>query len=195
MALDELGRGTATTDGAAVAAAVLQHLSTSIRCRCDPQVSSSSQENLKRVNSCVNSCCSTCPPASAAIAVSGRTLCLPCRRLFLLPLITILDTRTAGGPRCSFVVQVPTSLSTRRGLFATHYHRLSDEHALDPGVAIRHMDCAVTPAGPNGELESVTFLYKLAEGALTDQRIWMNVTCGKQDLHQETATASEGAGT
>lgn len=34
VALDELGRGTATTDGAAVAAAVLQHMSTNIRCRC-----------------------------------------------------------------------------------------------------------------------------------------------------------------
>lgn len=34
VALDELGRGTATTDGAAIAAAVLEHLSTSVCCRC-----------------------------------------------------------------------------------------------------------------------------------------------------------------
>jgi len=33
VALDELGRGTATNDGAAVAAAVLQHLSTQVGCR------------------------------------------------------------------------------------------------------------------------------------------------------------------
>ena len=33
VALDELGRGTATTDGAAIAAAVLEHLSTSVCCR------------------------------------------------------------------------------------------------------------------------------------------------------------------
>lgn len=33
VALDELGRGTATTDGAAVASAVLQHLGTKVGCR------------------------------------------------------------------------------------------------------------------------------------------------------------------
>jgi DNA mismatch repair ATPase MutS len=53
VALDELGRGTATLDGAAVAGAVLQRLASGVRCR---------------------------------------------------------------------------------GLFATHYHHLSDEHAHDPGV-------------------------------------------------------------
>lgn len=31
--LDELGRGTATTDGAAIAAAVLDHLAAAVRCR------------------------------------------------------------------------------------------------------------------------------------------------------------------
>jgi DNA mismatch repair ATPase MutS len=53
-----------------------------------------------------------------------------------------------------------------RGLFATHYHRLSDEHAVDPRVAVSHMACAVTPPGPDGQAETVTFLYQLAEGAL-----------------------------
>lgn len=33
VALDELGRGTATTDGAAVASAVLQHLASNVGCR------------------------------------------------------------------------------------------------------------------------------------------------------------------
>ena len=33
VALDELGRGTSTSDGAAIASAVLQHLSSAIRCR------------------------------------------------------------------------------------------------------------------------------------------------------------------
>lgn len=33
VALDELGRGTATSDGAAIAAAVLEHLSKKTRCR------------------------------------------------------------------------------------------------------------------------------------------------------------------
>ena len=32
------------------------------------------------------------------------------------------------------------------GLFATHYHRLSDMHARDDAVAIKHMACAVAPA-------------------------------------------------
>lgn len=65
-----------------------------------------------------------------------------------------------------------------RGLFATHYHHLSAQHEGDPRVAIMHMACAVSSAGrtggagtarPSGEAgdsaESVTFLYKLAEGA------------------------------
>lgn len=36
VALDELGRGTATSDGAAIAAAVLEHLSAKTCCRCSP---------------------------------------------------------------------------------------------------------------------------------------------------------------
>lgn len=74
-----------------------------------------------------------------------------------------------GGPKHPAVQtlksQIRTDVFSRRGLFATHYHRLAEEHALDPGVAIRHMACAVTPPGLNGEPEAVTFLYKLAEGA------------------------------
>ena len=34
VALDELGRGTATTDGGAIAAAVLEHFTNKIGCRC-----------------------------------------------------------------------------------------------------------------------------------------------------------------
>lgn len=33
VALDELGRGTATSDGAAIASAVLQHLASQVGCR------------------------------------------------------------------------------------------------------------------------------------------------------------------
>jgi DNA mismatch repair protein MSH6 len=84
VALDELGRGTATTDGAAIAAAVLDHLATSVRCR---------------------------------------------------------------------------------GVFATHYHHISDSHADDPAVDIKHMACAVTPAEEAGGVDQVTFLYRLTEGA------------------------------
>eukprot|EP00887_Chlorella_sp_A99_P007330 scaffold2.g7330.t1 len=93
--LDELGRGTATSDGAAIAAAVLDHL--------------------------------------------------------------------AGTTRC-------------RGLFATHYHHISDSHAADPNVAIKHMACKVSSGrarggggagdpGAEAEVEEVTFLYKLTDGS------------------------------
>ena len=34
VALDELGRGTGTSDGAAIAAAVLEHLASTVGCRC-----------------------------------------------------------------------------------------------------------------------------------------------------------------
>lgn len=73
VALDELGRGTATTDGAAVASAVLSHLACRVKCR---------------------------------------------------------------------------------GLFATHYHRLSEEHAVDPAVSLFHMACCVEAAseGMRGSL-------------------------------------------
>jgi DNA mismatch repair protein MSH6 len=85
VALDELGRGTATTDGAAIAAAVLDHLAATVKCR---------------------------------------------------------------------------------GVFATHYHHISDSHAEDPAVAIKHMACAVTPAEDGGDgVDQVTFLYRLTEGA------------------------------
>mmetsp|Transcript_20117 Transcript_20117/g.43814 ORF Transcript_20117/g.43814 Transcript_20117/m.43814 type:complete len:279 (+) Transcript_20117:142-978(+) len=110
VALDELGRGTATLDGAAIAAAVLQHMSSHIGCR---------------------------------------------------------------------------------GLFATHYHHLSDVHASDPRVSIMHMACAVSggeqqqpgeaaggdpmeldqqAAGVSGgkevdDVQEVTFLYRLTQGA------------------------------
>ncbi|GAX75912.1 hypothetical protein CEUSTIGMA_g3355.t1 [Chlamydomonas eustigma] len=62
VALDELGRGTATLDGAAIAGAVLEHMTQNVGCR---------------------------------------------------------------------------------GMFATHYHHLSEQHAHDPHVAVMHMACAV----------------------------------------------------
>ena len=42
VVLDELGRGTATTDGVAIAAAVLEHLSHRVGCRCTYQPAQSS---------------------------------------------------------------------------------------------------------------------------------------------------------
>ncbi len=107
VALDELGRGTATLDGAAIASAVLEHMARRVGCR---------------------------------------------------------------------------------GLFATHYHHLSLEHARDPRVAVMHMACAVGgerderpdeggdeeaameveregQEQAEDEVPEVTFLYKLTPGA------------------------------
>ena len=88
--LDELGRGTATFDGTAIAHAVVDHLVRQVRCRA---------------------------------------------------------------------------------LFATHYHSLVDDWAIDPRVALGHMQCVVvdadnadrSPVAPNGE--QVAFLYHLASGS------------------------------
>lgn len=48
--------------------------------------------------------------------------------------------------------------NTRRGLFATHYHKLSDEHAQDPHADICHMACRVT-ANPDGD-DQVDILHE-----------------------------------
>lgn len=41
----------------------------------------------------------------------------------------------------------------------------ADSHAADPGVALKHMGCAVTPPTEPGGVEEVTFLYRLTDGA------------------------------
>lgn len=82
VALDELGRGTATSDGQAIAHAVLEHLAHNIGCR---------------------------------------------------------------------------------GMFSTHYHRLANDHANDPKVALYHMSCRVEICDQG--VDKVTFLYKLAHDA------------------------------
>lgn len=51
-----------------------------------------------------------------------------------------------------------------RTLFSTHYHLLADEAAAWPAVALGHMGCHVAPSA-NGGPETVTFLYRLTEGA------------------------------
>ncbi|MCO5583206.1 hypothetical protein L7F22_037114 [Adiantum nelumboides] len=48
------------------------------------------------------------------------------------------------------------------GMFSTHYHRLADDHANDTKVVLYHMACKVEH---HDEVEKVTFLYKLANGA------------------------------
>lgn len=122
VALDELGRGTATLDGAAIAGAVLQTLASGVHCR---------------------------------------------------------------------------------GLFATHYHHLSDVHEVDPDVAVMHMGCAVAASQPRFasaetevEVEKVTFLYKLTAGV---ESFWLLIVlwvyvfncntplcCAEQAMHKQT---------
>jgi len=84
VVLDELGRGTATSDGAAIAAAVLSHMVSEVGCL---------------------------------------------------------------------------------GMFATHYHRLAEDHRSDPLVSICHMGAKITPGVSSGDPDEVCFLYKLTKGA------------------------------
>ncbi|KAJ4956317.1 hypothetical protein NE237_013100 [Protea cynaroides] len=82
VVLDELGRGTSTSDGQAIAESVLEHFIQNVRCR---------------------------------------------------------------------------------GLFSTHYHRLSVDYQKDPKVSLCHMACQVGKGV--GGVEEVTFLYRLTPGA------------------------------
>ncbi|XP_010556697.1 PREDICTED: DNA mismatch repair protein MSH6 [Tarenaya hassleriana] len=82
VALDELGRGTATSDGQAIAESVLEHFVNEVQCR---------------------------------------------------------------------------------GMFSTHYHRLSVDHQTNPKVSLWHMGCEVGRG--EGGVEEVTFLYRLRPGA------------------------------
>lgn len=50
-----------------------------------------------------------------------------------------------------------------RGIFSTHYHRLSVDYERDPKVSLCHMACRV--GEEIGGVEEVTFLYKLTPGA------------------------------
>jgi len=68
-----------------------------------------------------------------------------------------------------------------RTLFATHYHTLTEDFERHPGVGLGHMDCIVeeeaaaeAPGGSSsgsagaasgGGMATVTFLYKLVDGA------------------------------
>nr|AAT67045.1 DNA mismatch repair protein [Petunia x hybrida] len=50
-----------------------------------------------------------------------------------------------------------------RGMFSTHYHRLSIDYQKDSRVSLCHMGCQVGKG--SGDLEEVTFLYRLTPGA------------------------------
>ncbi|XP_050237496.1 DNA mismatch repair protein MSH6 [Mercurialis annua] len=50
-----------------------------------------------------------------------------------------------------------------RGMFSTHYHRIAVDYQKDPKVSLCHMACEVGRGV--GEVEEVTFLYRLTPGA------------------------------
>ncbi|XP_018475958.1 DNA mismatch repair protein MSH6 [Raphanus sativus] len=50
-----------------------------------------------------------------------------------------------------------------RGMFSTHYHRLSMDYQTNPQVSLCHMGCQVGEG--TGGVEEVTFLYRLTPGA------------------------------
>lgn len=94
--------------------------------------------------------------------------------------ICILDelgrgTATFDGTAIAHAVVEHLVSKTRcRALFATHYHSLVDDWAIDPRVKLGHMDCFVSNKsdssgckdrdGGSAE-EEVVFLYKLSEGS------------------------------
>jgi len=143
VALDELGRGTATSDGAAIAAAVLEHLSAKTCCRYSPEpiawlhislAVASAERNTADVR-VMSLSAGVSMALCYGVAASGRCKARFCQL-----------QQDKDGPTCAVHC---------RGLFATHYHRLADAHEQDPGVAICHMGCSVEP-GTDGGPEQVS---------------------------------------
>lgn len=66
----------------------------------------------------------------------------------------------------SLLLRPHCSTDLCRGLFATHYHRLAEDHVSDPAVSIRHMAAAIEPATPeNGGFEQVCLLHSKGSAA------------------------------
>ncbi|PSR94715.1 DNA mismatch repair protein [Actinidia chinensis var. chinensis] len=82
-----------------------------------------------------------------------------------------------------------------RGMFSTHYHRLAVDYQKDPKVSLSHMACKVGKGV--GDLEEVTFLYRLTPGACP-KSYGVNVArlAGLPDtvLHKATAKSQEFEG-
>ncbi|KAL3143314.1 hypothetical protein ABBQ38_002153 [Trebouxia sp. C0009 RCD-2024] len=149
VALDELGRGTATSDGAAIAAAVLEHLSAKTRCSVEPgtngipeQARPSDTEQRTVVHGLsihvfdlaiaqgipwwhyvvIQEDCLQCPPTTTD-SLQGSTLrCLT---------VTFLYTLTGGACPKSYGINVarlaglPDEVVTRAFCFAT---QLEEQH-------------------------------------------------------------------
>ena len=151
VALDELGRGTATSDGAAIAAAVLEHLSAKTCCRCSSGPIAQLRMSL-----------------AAAVASAERNTA-DVHMVSLSACVTMaLCSGVAASGRCAARFRqlqqdkdvLPCAVHCR-GLFATHYHRLADAHEQDPKVAICHMGCSVEP-GTDGGPEQVSLVMVLS---------------------------------
>ncbi|PSS14723.1 DNA mismatch repair protein [Actinidia chinensis var. chinensis] len=82
-----------------------------------------------------------------------------------------------------------------RGMFSTHYHRLAVDNQHNPKVSLSHMACKVGKGV--GDLEEVTFLYRLTPGACP-KSYGVNVArlAGLPDtvLHKATAKSREFEG-
>ena len=186
VGLDELGRGTATSDGAAIASAVLQHFASVIGCRSVPVIYPPCWDAVRRlcmtmqysiydwlylllltvhlylavwfVNSiewplqaqrklrlwycerryCLPVCSTPCRPS--------HMIC-PSKADLWKQLVLIIWALTNFMPQVDcgrLYLWLDLTHSWRcRGLFATHYHKLSEEHENDPNTSICHMACKV----------------------------------------------------
>ncbi|XP_057339298.1 probable DNA mismatch repair protein Msh6 [Microplitis mediator] len=69
-----------------------------------------------------------------------------------------------GAAIAAAVLQALTKLECR-SIFSTHYHSLVDDFKNNSSVSPAHMACLVESEESDATQETVTFLYKLAEGA------------------------------
>uniref|UniRef100_A0A146L1N3 DNA mismatch repair protein Msh6 n=1 Tax=Lygus hesperus TaxID=30085 RepID=A0A146L1N3_LYGHE len=76
-------------------------------------------------------------------------------------------TSTYDGTAIAAAVLQELSRMKCRTIFSTHYHTLVGSIKDNSGIALGHMSCMVESEeeDENGKEETVTFLYKLAEGA------------------------------
>ncbi|KAF6205210.1 hypothetical protein GE061_019377 [Apolygus lucorum] len=76
-------------------------------------------------------------------------------------------TSTYDGTAIAAAVLQELSRMKCRTIFSTHYHTLVGSIKDNSGIALGHMSCMVETEeeDENGQEETVTFLYKLAEGA------------------------------
>lgn len=146
--LDELGRGTATHDGHAIAFGVALWLARERRCRWvgGPDC-----------------CWWSADGAGAAAAAAWRAGAAPAAAWGVLCQLGARLPRLALHPSClqPFKGKFPPSTPPGRALFATHYHGLCQEPALARAARLAHMQAAVEPG------RGLRPSFRLAPGAAT----------------------------